>query len=104
MTRLKHVSIAVFATVALAAALASPAGARVVNSSTDPAPPIVFRTHPVTSPAAATPLVTTVEGSESSGFDWGSASIGAATVLGLGVLMSGAVLFNRRRRRPVAVR
>ena len=104
MTRLKHLSIAVFATVALAAGLASPASARVVNSSSDPAAPIVFKTHPVSSPAAATPLVETVEVSDPSGFDWGSASIGAATVLGLGVLMSGAVLFNRRRHRPVAAR
>jgi hypothetical protein len=105
----KHISIAVIATVALVGVVASPASARVVNSSSDTATAksneaqdIVFRSHPVNSPASATPLVETVEVSESSGFDWGAASIGAGTVLGLGALLSGAVLFNRRRHRPVA--
>jgi hypothetical protein len=105
----KHIFISVAVSAALVALLASPATARVVNSSSDSAAPqsneipaIVFKTHPVNSSPADTPLVKTIEVSDSSGFDLGSASIGAATVLGAGVLMSGAVLFNRRRHRPVA--
>ena len=107
MTRFKHVSIAVIATVALVARAGLP-GERPLGrpspprSDADEAPGLVFRSHPVKSPASATPLVETVEVSDSSGFDWGAASIGAATVLGLGALMSAAVLFNRRRHRPVA--
>jgi hypothetical protein len=113
MARFKHISIAAIATVALVAVLASPASARVVDSSSDTATAkssedqdIVFRSHPVNSPAAATPLVETVEVevTDSGGFDWGAASIGAAAVFGIGMLISGAVLFNRRRHRPVAHR
>jgi hypothetical protein len=104
MTGFKHVFIAAFATVALSAVLASPASARVVNSPTDPAAPIVFKTHPVSSAAADTPLVKTVEVSDSRGFDWGAASIGAAAVFGIGMLILGGVLFNRRRHGPVAHR
>jgi hypothetical protein len=106
MSSVKQVFISVVASVAVVAVLASPATARVVNSSSDAAAPksndtpgVASKTHPVSSAPADTPLVETVEISDSSGFDWGSASIGAATVLGL---MSGAVLFNRRRHQPVA--
>ena len=111
MSRLKQISIAAVATVALVGVLASPAGARVVNSPGDTATAkssdaqnIVFRSHPVNSPASATPVVATVEVSDSSGFDWGAASIGAATTLAIGALMLAAVLLNRRRHRPVAHR
>jgi hypothetical protein len=105
MTNFKHITAAVLAIAVLAALLAAPASARVFNSSSEPAAPApVLRSHPVNSPAAETPLVRTVEVSDSSGFDWGAASIGAATVVGLGVLMTGAVLLNRRRHQPVAHR
>ena len=124
MARVKHISIAVIATVALVGVLAAPASgtsggrfsvdgsitaAGVPNPPSDAAaakpgetPKIVFRSHPVKSPASATPLVLTVETGDSSGFDWGAASIGAGTIVGLGALLSGAVLFRRRRQRPVA--
>jgi hypothetical protein len=111
MKSAKHIFISGAVSVALVALLASPATARVVNSSSESAAPqsneipaIVFKTHPVSSSPADTPLVKTVEVGDSSGFDWGAASIGATTVLGLGALMFAAVLFNRRRHRPVAHR
>jgi uncharacterized protein (TIGR03382 family) len=99
MTRVKHISIVVIATVALVGVLAVPASAAAAKA--DETPDIVFRSHPVNSPASATPLVETGDSNDSSGFDWGAASIGAGTALGLGGLLSGAVLFHRRRQRPV---
>ena len=103
MVRVKQISIAVIAIVALVGVSAAPASAAAVKS--DEPSDIVFRSHPVDSPASATPLVQTVEvgkTGESRGFDWGAASIGAGTIVGLGALLSGAVLVHRRRHRRVA--
>ncbi len=99
MARVKPISIVVIATVALVGTVAAPASGAVARS--DETPPIVFRSHPVDSPAWATPPVEAAETGDSSGFDWGAALIGAGTVLGLGAV-SGVVLVRRRRQRPAA--
>jgi hypothetical protein len=99
MTSLKPIAAALLVGLALAAVVAAPASARVVNSPSEPEQAaIVFKTHPADSPASETPLVATVEAGDTGGFDWGSASIGAATVIGLGVVLTGAVLLYRRGR------
>ena len=54
----------------------------------------------VASPSA--PAVTTTVASDSTGFDWGDASIGAAVALGL-VLISLAAVRELRRHRRVAI-
>jgi hypothetical protein len=108
MFRLKHVSIAAVAAIALLGLLASPAAALLASSPSDTgsaqstdAQDIVFKSHPTDGPASATPYVATVEvGDSGGGFDWGSAAIGAGTVIGLGVLMTGVRLLNRRRHQP----
>jgi hypothetical protein len=106
----KHIFISVAVSVALVALLASPATARVVNSSSDSAAPqsneipaIVFKTHPVSSSPADTPLVKTVEVSDSTGstgFDWNDALIGAGSALVFVLVIGGTMTLVRRRDAP----
>jgi hypothetical protein len=116
MTRIKHTAVSVIAAVAVLALVASPASARVYERTAEtpgtqpnvlsvPAgkAPLEFAASPnaiMGSRNVAAPLVETVEAGDSSGFDWAAASIGAATVFGIGIVMSAAVLFVRRRQRP----
>jgi hypothetical protein len=48
--------------------------------------------------AGAQPSIGRVDGSESGGFDWSDALIGAGSAVGLVALVSGAVVLARRRR------
>jgi hypothetical protein len=47
--------------------------------------------------------VTTLASSDSSGFDWADATIGAATAIGLGLLAAAGVALTRNRRGGIAV-
>jgi hypothetical protein len=116
MTRTKLVMISIGATVALALVLVPTAsavrdysspnailhGGGVVaeSSSATPvhsSPAAILGARNLTSPAT-TPAVV-IQSSQSSGFDWGDALIGAGSALGLIALVSGVVALTRRRRR-----
>src|SRR5687768_12464843 len=110
MRSAKHIFISLAASVALVALMASPATARVVNSSSDSTAPqsndtpaIVFKTHPVSSSPADTPLVKTVEVGDSTGstgFDWNHALIGVGSALLFVLFIGGAMTLVRRRHAP----